>query len=96
MLDVLDDVLDDALEELGGNSWHTFPPLGPPDGDVDSLVFAASERKASSVLGPEAGGLMTATMPDAQCGLGLFCEQYSQMGFASVTVMVKVVFCATS
>ena len=53
----------------------TCPPLGPVAGEVDVLVVAASCLKASRVLGPSAGGLMTATMPAAQWGLGWFCEQ---------------------
>ena len=83
---------------LGDPEAETWPPTGPPAGAMEPvlLVLAAASLNAARLFGPEVGGLMTATMPAAQWGRGAFWGQYSQVGFSSLTVMVKVWFCSST
>lgn len=65
-----------------------IPPSGTVSGgEVEVVALAASLANAASVL-PDVGALIAATMPLWQW-VNLVCEQYIQIGFVSLTTMVK-------
>jgi hypothetical protein len=66
------------------------PPMTPPGGEVDTVAFLARALNAARVL-PVLGALIEATIPDWQWSLTVW-PQYSQIGFTSLTRIVKVIF----
>ena len=71
MLDMLADpdlVADEPEPEVAVPFSLSLPPVPALDsGETLSAAAVAAFLKASMVLGPEAGGLMTPTMPPWQC-----------------------------
>ena len=65
-----------------------IPPSGTVSGgEVEVVALAASLANAASVV-PDVGAMIAATMPLWQW-VNLVCEQYIQIGFVSLTTMVK-------